>query len=302
MSPISSDRKPLFSRNRKAWHPAILLTFLSLLPFPNVKASLIVNEVVNTNSSNQEWIEFLVTTDITLGALDSIWFGDTNSTTSTIDNSSRFDSTEIINNFAYFTSTSDIVRAGTIIVVGGTQIATDFTYNPSSNNPGDNGSWNFTLANGLGFNTTRPVNLSSTSDAIWISSGQPAGNTDTSKFISALAYLNSTSATGGGAVADFITTKSSTDPAFQTVHKGTGGGYDGNLANNRTLSNLSGPSINFGNSESVGSRGIPNGGANTTYIESLRAVPEPRAMVPLALFIAGGIFFLRKKSRSPATA
>lgn len=281
----------------------ILCLFAFLLGLPvETKASLIINEVFNSNNRNREWIEFLVTTDITLGALDSIWFGDTNAATSSIDRSSRFVSSEIISNVSYFTSTSDIVRAGTIIVMGGTNVASDFTYNPNSNNPGDNGSWNLTLSNGIGFNTTVPVDLSGSSDLVWISTAQPANNSDTSNFLSAVAYLNANSATGGGAIADYVTTQSFADPAFQTIHRGSGGGYDGSLGNNRSISNFGDSDINFTNSEGTGSLGNPNGGLNTTYINTLRAVPEPGAIIPLSLLVLGGIYLQRRKRATRSLA
>jgi len=288
------------ARRRLASSFAALVLLIG--PAKNAGASLIINEIGHI-SSRQQWIEFLVTTDITLGALDSIWFGDATSNTSQIQNTKRFNSTEIINNFSFFTSTSDILKAGTLIIVGNQNVTADFTYNPDLGNPSNNQSWNMTLSGGIGFNSTSTVvNLVRSSDVVWISSGQPAGNTDTSKFTSAVAYLNSTSATGGGLIPDYVTTQSATNSAFQTIHRGPGGGFDGNLDSNRSLSNQAGSSINFSNSEGDQTPGTANGGANTVYIQSLRAVPEPAAMVPLSLlFVAGGFFYLRRKA-NPAAA
>lgn len=282
------------------------LLMASLLPVwtaERADASLIINEIGYRNNDRQQWIEFLVVTDITLGALDSIWFGDSDSSTSVIENSNRFNSTEIINNFSYFNSTSDIIRAGTLIVVGNQNVQSDFTYNPNLTDPSDFQSWNFTLANGIGFNSTnQAVDLSSSSDVVWISSGQPVGNTDTSNFLSAVAYLNANSATGGGLIADYVTAQSATNSAFQTIHTGPGGGYDGSLGNNRSLSNQSGTGLDFANSEAGTSRGTSNGGANTIYIQSLQAVPEPAAMIPLSLLLVAGGFFYRRKKLALAAA
>jgi hypothetical protein len=136
----------------------------------------------------------------------------------------------------------------------------------------------------------------------WISSSQPVGNTDTSNFLSAVAYLNANSATGGGLIADYVTAQSATNSAFQTIHAGTGGGYDGKLSNNTSLSNSSGTGINFANSEDKFSEGLSNGGANTVYIQSLQAVPEPAAMIPLSLLLVAGGFLYRRKKATPATA
>jgi hypothetical protein len=266
-------------------------------------ASLIINEIGYRNNSSHQWLEFLVVTDITLGALDSIWFGDSDSGTSEIENSNRFNSTEIINNFSYFNSTSDIIKAGTLIVVGNQNVQTDFTYNPNLTDPSDFQSWNLTLFSGAGFNgTNQAVDLSSSSDVVWISSGEPVGNTDTSNFLSAVAYLSANSATGGGLIADYVTAQSATNSAFQTIHTGPDGGFSGNLSNNTSLSNQSGSGMDFAFSEGKTSSGISNGGANTVYIQSLQAVPEPAAMIPLSLLLVAGGFLYRRKRATPATA
>ena len=127
---------------------------------PRASGSLIINEIFQSNQSSREWVEFLVTSDITLGALDSFWFGNTTADTNAIQTMSRFDSTEIINSFSYFTSTSDIIKAGSLIVVGGTDVAPDFTYNPSSLDPFSTSLWNFSLVGGNGIsgntNSLRP--------------------------------------------------------------------------------------------------------------------------------------------------
>ncbi len=300
--PLRKSSSP-FRRLPRPLTVALLVLGFSAGSALETKASLIINEIFSsTTSSSRDWIEFVVTTDITLGALDSIWFGDTNSSTSAIEESSRFTSSEIISNFSYFTSTSDIVRAGTIIVLGGSRVTSDFTYNPLSSNPDDNGSWNFTLSNGIGFSTSLPVDLSGYSDTVWISSAQPASSTDTSNFISAITYLSVSSATGGGSIGDYVTSQSATNPAFQTVHTGSGGGYDGTFVSNTSLSNLGDSDINFSNSEGSGTRGNPNGGLNSTYISSLRAVPEPGAIIPLGLLLLSALYFRWRKQSiaSPA--
>jgi len=283
-----------------------LLLTVSLLAVWTVEradASLIINEIGYRNSDKQQWIEFLVVTDITLGALDSIWFGDTNSGTSEIQRSNRFNSTEIINNVSFFNSTSDIIKAGTLIVVGNENVKTDFNYNPNLTDPSDFQSWNLTLADGIGFSSTdMVVDLSDSSDVVWISAGQPIGSTDTSNFISAVAYLSANSATGGGLIADYVTAQSATNSAFQTIHTGPGGGFDGDLGNNRSLSNQSGSGVNFAFSEGGSSRGTSNGGSNTVYIQSLQAVPEPAAMIPLSLLLVAGGFLYRRKKAALATA
>jgi len=273
---------------------------VACLVLPGARASLIINEVFNSNNGNREWIEFLVTTDIALGALDSYWFGDANASTGGIQTISRFDSASILSNVSHFTSTSDIIKAGTILVVGGNQIATDTNYNPNFLDPTDDASWNLTFSRGIGFNSSRPANLANPSDVVWLSSSQPTGATDFSNLVAAVAYLNSTDPYGGGALSDHVTLQSGSNSSFQTIHKGNG--FDGRLGNNVSISNLGNNAIQFGNSEGAATRGLANGGANTAYIHSLRAVPEPGAFVPLLLAGAIALHFRMRRRKGTATA
>jgi hypothetical protein len=282
---------------------AVLLT-AGLAQPPCTRASLIINEFYQNSQSNREWVEFLVTADITLGTLDSYWFGNTNTATDAIQTMARFDSTEIINSFSYFTSTSDIIKAGTLIIVGGTGVDTDFNYSPSVSDPNNAGAWSFSLVGGNGFTSTNPFALNRNSGALWVSSAQPGNPTDVSNFVSAVAYLDSNGAMSGGLIADQITTRSQTDGRFQTLHTGVGGGFDGDLGNNRSLSNTgTGTNLSFGGSESnKETPGALNGGVNTTAVGQLRAVPEPAAVIPLSLLLLGAGFFLRRRIRPAATA
>lgn len=277
-----------------------------VVPAPQVSASLIINEVFQSSQSRREWVEFLVTSDITLGALDSFWFGNTTADTNAIETMSRFNSTEILNSFSYFTSTSDIIKAGSLIVVGGTDVDTDFTYSPSLLDPLNADIWNFSLVGGNGISgNTNPFNLDRSSGALWVSSAQPLNSTDVSNFVSAVAYLDSNGSLSGGLIADYITNQSLTNGTFQTLHTGTGGGFDGDLGNNRSVANSgTGTSLSFNNSESNNETvGVLNGGLNTTSIGELRAVPEPAAVIPLALLaIGGGFVYWRRRNRNQALA
>lgn len=277
-----------------------------VIPAPQVSASLIINEVFQSSQSRREWVEFLVTSDITLGALDSFWFGNTTTDTNAIETMSRFDSTEILNSFSYFTSTSDIIKAGSLIVVGGTDVDTDFTYSPSLLDPLNTDIWNFSLVGGNGISgNTNPFNLDRSSGALWVSSAQPLNSTDVSNFVSAVAYLDSNGSLSGGLIADYITNQSLTNGTFQTLHTGTGGGFDGDLGNGRSVANSgTGTSLSFNNSESNNETvGVLNGGLNTTSIGELRAVPEPAAVIPLALLaIGGGFVYWRRRNRNQALA
>jgi hypothetical protein len=260
---------------------------------------LIINEFHQNSQSRREWVEFLVTADITLGMLDSYWFGNTDTAINTIQTMARFDSTEIINSFSQFTSTSDIIKAGTLIIVGGTDVATDFNYSPSVFDPNNADVWNFSLVGGNGFTSTNPFNLDRNSGALWVSSAQPGSPTDVSNFVSAVAYLGSNGAMSGGTIADYITTQSQTNGRFQTLHTGAGGGFDGDLGNNRSLSNTgTGSNLSFGGSESnTETPGALNGGTNTTSVGQLRAVPEPAALMPLSFLALGAFFLWRRRIR-----
>jgi len=67
--------------------------------------------------------------------LKTYWFGSTSGIDGTNQTATRFDTTEILNSMSYFNSTSDIVKAGTLIVVGGSRVDANFTYNPSLLDP-----------------------------------------------------------------------------------------------------------------------------------------------------------------------
>lgn len=282
---------------------AVLLT-LGLMPGGGARGSLIINEFYQNSQSRREWVEFLVTADITLGMLDSYWFGNTDTATNTIQTMARFDSTEIINSFSQFTSTSDIIKAGTLIIVGGTDVDTDFNYSPSPSNPSNADAWNFSLVGGNGFTSTNPFNLDRNFGALWVSSAQPGSPTDVSNFVSAVAYLDSNGGMSGGTISDYITTQSQTNGRFQTLHTGAGGGFDGDLGNNRSLSNTgTGTNLSFGGSESnTETPGALNGGTNTTSVGQLRAVPEPAALMPLSILALGAFFFWRRRIRMQPTA
>jgi hypothetical protein len=295
-------------RLRTPWSRALLLAVSMgmVVPAPRASASLIINEIFQSSQSRREWVEFLVTSDMTLGALDSFWFGNSTVDTNAIQTMSRFNSTEIINTFSYFNSTSDIIKAGSLIVVGGTDVDTDFTYSPSLLDPLNTSIWNFSLVGGNGISgNTNPFNLDRDSGAIWVSSAQPMNTADVSNFVSAVAYLDTNGALSGGLIADYITNQSLTNGTFQTLHTGPGGGFDGNLGNNRSVANTgTGTTVSFANSESNNETvGALNGGVNTTSIGELRAVPEPAAVIPLALLlIGGGAVYWRRRNRNPALA
>lgn len=303
MALFHSPFEPLRRRGSRVVLAALGLGMM--VPGPRVSASLIINEIFQSSQSRREWVEFLVTSDLTLGQLDSFWFGNSTTSGNAIQTMSRFNSTEIINTFSYFTSTSDIIKSGTLIVVGGTDVDPDFTYNPNLLST-DATLWNFSLVGGNGISgNTNPFNLERDFGAVWVSSAQPMNTTDVSNFVSAVAYLDSNNPYSGGVITDYITTQAQTNGTFQTLHTGPGGGFDGNLGNNRSFANTgTGTDISFGNSESNNETiGVLNGGLNSTAIGELRAVPEPTTIIPLALLLGGGGFlYWRRRTRREAHA
>jgi hypothetical protein len=150
--------------------------------------SVIVNEFRRTANTftNDEYVEFLLTTDQTASQLETLFFGD--SATVTIGKTGIYQ----------FTGLSGIAtnfKAGTIIVVGGSNVVPteDTAYNPVST--GDDDAWNIKLKAGTGGNNV--VLRSGTwdfanSDVAWI------GNTNTgTESLHSIAYRSSTATTFG---------------------------------------------------------------------------------------------------------
>ena len=59
-------------------------------------ACLIINEIFRANSVADDYVEFLVTSDITLQELDSLWFGDSTFFTTTVSRENTFHASEIV--------------------------------------------------------------------------------------------------------------------------------------------------------------------------------------------------------------
>ncbi|MEM6280174.1 MAG: PEP-CTERM sorting domain-containing protein, partial [Verrucomicrobiota bacterium] len=229
-------------------------------------------------SVNTDNVEFLVTSDISLGQLDSMWFGDSRFNSWIIASENNFSSSQIIANSSYFSSDSDLIKAGTLLSVGGGSVGTDFNYNPTAGNIGDSDSWNITLGAGQGFNTSPnsfPFDLDQRGEVVWVASAQPAWFGDTSNFTSAIAFARNP----GFLAAQVGQLENSGDSAFQLI---TPPEFDGNFGVNRSISNLNGEAIDFANSEtSGGTLGVANSASNLAAINSLRAVPEPSTILLL---------------------
>lgn len=296
----------LFRHRFSRWLPALVAAVIFGFSgvFSRIQASLIINEIYQSSQADREWVEFLVTSDITLGALDSFWFGNTDAATNSITTMTHFDSAAILNSVSYFTSTSDIIKAGTLIVVGGDKVTPDFNYSPNLLAPDDSDAWSLSLSGGIGTSSANSFDLDQNAGVVWLSAAQPSSAIDVSNFVSAVAYLNTDGDLSGGLIADYVTTASLTQGTFQTLHTGIGGGYDGKIGNNWSISNSgTGTAISFNDTENnTTTIGVLNGGLNTTSIGELRAVPEPSTLIPAALIALGGFLFWRRRQTRPAEA
>ena len=291
-----------FHKNLKPTFPWIVVSFVMvMLVSSSVRAGLIINEVFRGNHNEERYVEFLLTSDLTLQELDGIWFGDSGANTRSVSTERNFNSAEIISNSSYFNSTSDTLRAGTFLTVAGSRVATDFTYNPSSSNPGDTDSWNITLGNGAGFGSggggPSLFNIQQNGDVIWVSSSRPSAGAGSSDFISALAFDRQP----GALALEVQALAQSGNDAFQLVTRPE---FDDRLGRGNSLSNLSDDAIDFANSEaSGGSLGIGNPGssANNDFAYDLRAVPEPSTVIPCLVIAAFGIVVAFRANRREAT-
>ncbi|MEM7603596.1 MAG: PEP-CTERM sorting domain-containing protein, partial [Verrucomicrobiota bacterium] len=262
-------------------------------------SGLVVNEVFRGRSVNHDYVEFLVTSDISLGQLDTMWFGDSRFSSWIIESENNFSASQIISNSSYFSSSSDVIKAGTLLSVGGSQVGTDFNYNPNTPNVNDNDAWNITLGAGQGFNTSPnsyPFDLDRRNDVVWVASAQPTWFGDTSNFTSALAFARDP----GYLAAQVGAIEASGNDAFQLI---TPPEFDGNLPTNRSLSNMNGAAIDFSDSEMRGGTiGVANSASNLAAISSLRAVPEPSTILLLVAGLVPALWIrLRKRRNASAT-
>lgn len=280
----------------------VALSVLTLSIFLSAtNAGLIINELFRGNNDEQNYVEFLVTSDLTLLELDGIWFGDSRANTRDISRERNFNSAEIISNSSYFSTTADVVKAGTFLTVGGSQVTTDFTYNPNSKTPNASDSWNITLQSGSGFGSggggPSLFNINRNGEVIWVSSSRPSDGAGTSDFISAIALDSNP----GTLALEVETIAQSGNEAFQLV---TGADFDGRISRGNSLSNLNGEAVDFSGSETAGgSLGVATAGSinNSNFAYDLRAVPEPSAIIPALFVIALGFFFATRSLRGAST-
>ncbi|MEM1443088.1 MAG: hypothetical protein AAGF67_12150, partial [Verrucomicrobiota bacterium] len=277
---------------------AILFSFATS---SQVQASLIINEIFRGNSIPDDYVEFLVTSDITLQELDDLWFGDSTFFTSAVSRENTFNAAEIISGSSYFSSTTDTIRAGSIIVAGGANLTSDFNYAPSSTNTTDSDAWNLTLTPGAGITTTaggNPFDLGSFGDAVWVSESRPTTGSGTDDFISAVSYGWFQGTIGQ----DIEALENAGEEGFQFLEPGPE--WDGILNPGSSLSNQATDdgSVDFAGSEGViTTPGAQNGGNNEDVTYDLRAVPEPSTIIPCLVLAVLGIALYWRNRRELVT-
>lgn len=217
---------------------------------------ILINEFYRggTLTTGDEFIELLLLEDLTAAQLDSFFVGD-----STSSKAAKFSAYDFTNT----SSIASIFRAGTIITVGGTTaIAQDTSYNPAG------GDWNIALnAGGLFLPNANSGNTGDIAgdDVVWVDTA------NTGATISADGFAVEIGTAGGAFVA-------AANVNFGSSTNNTGYALNSNLTGAGSTANWT-TNIPFAST----TRGLPNGGANTTYINSLRVVtPPPVPVVTIA--------------------
>lgn len=273
---------------------AALLAALALLwPGSARSVGLIVNEYragswnfSTDRMANDDFIEFVLTSNATSTELAALTFGDTNHQTSQLNSVFRFDQATLDTVLASSGQTSFL--AGTIIVVKGAWLgAQNLSYDPQSANIGDADAWSIELVAGQGAQDHTSslidgtLNVDRRGEVIWVSTDDPPSNTlDTSGFIAAIGHDNNPGAIADAVVAQF----------------GAGAILDDSFPTARTIQNTGGSTISLAAFTSS-TMGAANSVANQTWIEeSLRAfaVPEPSRSM-LCLVALAGIWLRRRR-------
>jgi len=250
-------------------------------------AAIMVNEYKNTGGSADstkmvidEYIEFVLTQNLTAAELAGFVFGDSNTSTSSLVSAFQFDLTTLTG-ILTTAGRSDFL-AGTIIVVKGTALGPeDLSYNPNAGNIADDAAWNIQLVAGLGAkdhpstSINGNLDIAGTGDVIWVASSLPTSTTDTSGFIHALGHD-----TSPGAIGTAVTTQFGTDSLLSS-----------SITSSQSVYNTAGALVSLTNSTS-GTMGTVNTPDNSTWIQNqLRltavGVPEPsRAILVLVALAA----------------
>jgi hypothetical protein len=238
---------------------------------------LMVNEYRNGSGNpvnkmgQNDFIEFVILEDATSAQLSALTFGDTNDSGNNIRGVFRFDQATL--NTTLSNAGLSSFKAGTIITVTGTGLgAQDLNYNPLMSNPSNHADWNVRLVAGQGAldhpesTINGNIEIQPPGEVIWISSSNPPANSqDTSGFIHA---IGSSSNNNYGAIGNSVVSQFGANNIITT-----------SVATNRSISNTGNTTENLVLTTSP-TLGNPNGGANTAWIEFIRAngyspVPEP---------------------------
>ncbi|MBC7879875.1 MAG: hypothetical protein H7Y37_00935 [Anaerolineae bacterium] len=201
---------------------------------------IVINEFRRDGTlATTEYVELLLTQDLTAAQLESYFVGDSTSSTA-----AKFGAYKLTN----MVSIAAIFKAGTIIVIGGTTAiaSQDTSYNPIPGGTDDN--WNIRIQVGGSFLT---------------------GNGSSGDFAASdVAWVDTSSA--GTTSADSIAWPTSGLGAFGTAAK-VKISAPNNGANVEFTSDINGVDVATNYAvNSAGSLGIPNTGTNATYINSLR--------------------------------
>ncbi|MEG3974771.1 Calx-beta domain-containing protein, partial [Microcoleus sp. herbarium8] len=206
---------------------------------------IIINEFRRATGdwTGNEYVELLLTEDLTATQLQSYFVGD-----STIPTTAKYSAYQFTN----MASIAPVFKAGTIIAIGGSPANQEIAYNPIPS--GTNNDWNIRLSLEGGF----------------LRKLLPVGNFDGDFAASDVVYVDNTSTTNFDTVDAIAWRTSGTHGAFGSAAKvqiaapNNGGTVEFSSALggvNRTANYA----VN-----SLGSIGLPNGGINTIYINSLR--------------------------------
>jgi hypothetical protein len=234
-----------------------------------------VNEYGNTGGSiasgtkmtTDEYIEFILTENMTPAQLAALTFGDSNATTSSLEGVFSFNLATL--NSVLTTTGRTHFLAGTLLVVKGAGLgAQNLTYDPLLSNVGNDDLWSIELTAGQGA-LDHPetvingnIDIAGAGDLVWISTNNPPSSaTDYTGFIHAIGHDNSP-----GSAATAVTNQFGANHITSVS----------SLSSGRSIYNSANQVVLLVND--VGSLGRTNGGTNTTWIDGLRnaaVVPEP---------------------------
>ncbi|MEG5137206.1 MULTISPECIES: choice-of-anchor Y domain-containing protein [unclassified Microcoleus] len=206
---------------------------------------IIINEFRRATGdlTGNEYVELLLTEDVSATQLQSYFVGD-----STLPTTAKYSAYQFTN----MASIAPVFKAGTIIAIGGSTANQEIAYNPIPS--GTNNDWNIRLSLEGGFLTKL----------------LPVGNFDGDFAASDVVYVDNTSTTNFNTVDAIAWRTSGTHGAFGSAAK-----VQISAPNNGGIvefsSAISGVSVTANYAvNSSGSLGLPNGGINTIYINSLR--------------------------------